>query len=114
MWEIEDAAVAAKKWGVVLAVDPTRDPVPAGPVSYARLRALGETRSFGGALLEKVVTSVGTRRDAYVVLESEGALSECKRLRQLAQRSRSNTKGGMGRVVKPRGAIVKVRDDEQE
>jgi uncharacterized protein YecE (DUF72 family) len=113
VWEVEDAAVAAKKWGVVLAVDATRDPVPAGPVSYARLRALGETRSFGAAALEKVVTSIGSRRDAYVVLESDSALAECKRLRQLAQRSR-HAKGGMGRVVKPRTAIVKVRDDEQE
>ena len=41
VWEVGDAALAAKKWDIVLAVDAARDPVPAGPVAYTRLRALG-------------------------------------------------------------------------
>ena len=56
-----------------------------GPVFYGRLRALGETRSFGTAALERVVEAIGVRRDAYVVIETQSALAECKRLRQLAQ-----------------------------
>ena len=36
VWETEDAAVWARKWGVALSVDPTREPVPAGPVAYMR------------------------------------------------------------------------------
>jgi uncharacterized protein YecE (DUF72 family) len=113
LWEIEDAAVAARKWGVVLAVDAAREPVPAGPVAYVRLRAMGETRSFGPSALERIVRAIGPRRDAYVVLETDSALEECKRLRQIAQRSHKQGHGGMSRLVRPRGGIV-VRDDEQE
>ena len=114
VWEVEDAAVAARKWGIVLAVDAARDPVPAGPVAYTRLPALGETRSYGAAALERVVKAIGTRRDAYVVRETASALTECKKLRQVAQGTKKKFEGGMGRIVRPRGATVKVRDDEQE
>src|SRR5262249_39810235 len=103
----------AKKWGVVLAVDAAREPVPAGPVAYIRLRSLGEARSFGSTALERVVRAVGARRDAYVVLESSTALAECKRLRRLAQSVRA-PKGSGGRVVRPRTTTMRVRDDEQE
>jgi uncharacterized protein YecE (DUF72 family) len=112
VWEIEDAAVAAKKWGVVLAVDAARDPVPEGPIAYARLRHLGETRSYGSAALERVLRAIGQRRDAYVILETPTALKECKRLRQLAQRPRATRREA--RILRPRAVGVKVRDDEQE
>jgi len=115
VWEVEDAAVAAVKWGIVLVVDPTRDPVPAGTVAYARLPAIGETRSYGAAALERVITAIGDRRDAYVVLETTTALEECKRLRTLAQGTKKVTKvGGNARLIRPRGAAVRVKDDEQE
>jgi uncharacterized protein YecE (DUF72 family) len=114
VWETEDAAVAARQWGIVLAVDAAREPVPLGPVAYVRLRALGETRAFGAAALEKVVRAVGERRDAYVILETESALAESKRLRALARTVSGGTRGGMGRVLRPRALAVKVRDDEQE
>ena len=85
LWETDDAAALAKKWGVILAVDAARDPVPEGQIAYVRLRALGETRSFGPSALERVVESIGPRRDAYVVLETTSALTECKTLRRIAQ-----------------------------
>jgi uncharacterized protein YecE (DUF72 family) len=113
VWEVGDAALAAKKWGVVLAVDPARDPVPAGPVAYARLRALGETRSYGASALERVVKAIGPRRDAYVVIETDKPLDEAKTLRRVAQGA-GKKDGGFGRVLRPRAATVKVRDDEQE
>lgn len=113
VWETGDAAVVAKKLGIVLAVDAARDPVPVGTVAYARLRAMGETRSFGESTLERVVRSIGPRKDVFVVLETDTAKIECKRLRRLAQRTKSGGVGGMGRLVRPRGSIV-VRDDEQE
>jgi hypothetical protein len=49
-----------------------------------------------------------------VVLETTTALAECKKLRSLAQGTKKGFEGGMGRIVRPRGATVKVRDDEQE
>jgi uncharacterized protein YecE (DUF72 family) len=114
VWETDDAALAASRWGIVLSVDAARDVVPAGPVAYVRLRALGETRSFGPAALEKVLLAIGARRDAYVVFETDAALVESKRLRTLAQAMGKPGRGGMGRVIRPRALTVKVRDDEQE
>jgi uncharacterized protein YecE (DUF72 family) len=113
LWEVDDAAVAAKRWGIVLAVDPARDPVPAGPVVYGRLRALGEQRSFGPSALERIVHKIGQRRDVYLVVESATALEEAKRIRQIAQRKPAAGDGGMSRLIRPRGGLV-VRDDEQE
>jgi len=113
VWETGEAAVVAKKLGIVLAVDAARDPVPVGSVAYARLRALGETRSFSESTLERIVRSIGPRKDVFVVLETDSAKVEVKRLRRLAQRTKSSGVGGLGRLVRPRGSIV-VRDDEQE
>jgi uncharacterized protein YecE (DUF72 family) len=113
VWEVEDAAVAAKKWGIVLSIDASRDPVPAGPVVYTRLRALGETRSYGASALERVARAIGQRRDAYVIFETDKALEEAKKLRSIAQGA-GKRDGGYGRVLRPRAATVKVRDDEQE
>ncbi len=114
VWETEDAAAQARKWQIVLAVDPAREPVPRSPVAYLRLRALGETRSFGPAALEKIAQAVGSRREAFAIIETDSALAEAKRLRQLARSSASGTRvGGSARLVRPRGDIL-VRDDEQE
>jgi uncharacterized protein YecE (DUF72 family) len=113
LWELEDAAEEAKKRGLVVAVDPSRDEVPAGPVSYGRLRAIGGTRAFSTAALQRVARAIGERRDAYVVIETTGALKEAKTLRALV-RSGGGARTGMGRLVRPRGAAPVVGDDEQD
>ena len=114
VWEQTDAAAQARAWGAVLAVDPVRDPVPTGSVAYLRMRALGETRSFGPVALEKVVRAVGARREVFVIVETDTALVEAKRLRHAAKSARIGARvGGGARLVRPRGGIV-VGDDEQE
>jgi uncharacterized protein YecE (DUF72 family) len=114
VWEHEDAVVAAKKWGIVVSTDATREVVPPGPVAYVRLRAIGETHSYGESALTRIVKAIGPRRDAYVVLETASAMTEAKTLRRVARRGDARAEGGMGRVVRPRSATIKVRDDEQE
>ncbi len=120
LWETEDAAEQAKKWGIVLAVDPARDPMPEGPVAYGRLRAAGGTRAFSATMLQKVADTIGERRDAYVVFETTGALKEGKLLRPLVREAKGGPRGGLGRlsrggmVIRPRGAAAAVSDDEQE
>jgi uncharacterized protein YecE (DUF72 family) len=114
LWETPEAAAQARDWGIVLAMDPAREAVPGGPVAYLRMRAMGETQSFGPAALERVVKGVGEScREVFAILETDGAIQEAKRLRQLARRSRPANVGGGARLVRPRGGIV-VRDDEQE
>ncbi|MBX3230223.1 MAG: DUF72 domain-containing protein [Labilithrix sp.] len=114
LWEHEDAAVQAKQWGVVLACDPVRDVVPVGPVAFCRLRALGQTRAYSTAALEKVARAIGERRDAYVVIETDGALKEAKTLRALVRAAGSKTRGGMGRLIRPRGAAARDDDDDDD
>ncbi|HLK38092.1 MAG TPA: DUF72 domain-containing protein [Polyangiaceae bacterium] len=113
VWETEMAAEQARQWDVVLAVDPAREPVPAGSVAYLRLRALGETRAFSEAALERVVKAVGARREVFAIIETDSAAVEVKRLRRLARSGGPGKVGGGARLVRPRGAII-VRDDEQE
>jgi uncharacterized protein YecE (DUF72 family) len=115
VWELEDAAAQARAWGIVPVVDAARDPVPAGPIAYVRLRALGETRSFGTAALERVVRAVGPRREVFAVLETDSALAEAKRLRSIVRSAKAGEQlGGGGRLLRPRGGAIVVRDDEQE
>jgi uncharacterized protein YecE (DUF72 family) len=113
VWEIADATAQAREWGVVLALDPSREAVPPGPVAYLRLRALGETQAFGPIALERIVKAVGARREVFAIIETDTAITEARRLRQLARRGRPEAVGGASRLVRPRGDIV-VRDDEQE
>jgi len=87
--------------------------VPPGPVAYLRLRALGETQAFGPIALERIVKAVGQRREVFAIIETDTAIAEARRLRQLARRGRPEAVGGSSRLVRPRGDIV-VRDDEQE
>lgn len=114
LWEVEDAADQAKKWGIVVAVDPARDAMPLGPVAYGRLRAAGGTRAFSTAALHKVAETIGERRDAYVVFETTGALKEGKVLRALVRQAKAGKRGGLGRLIRPKGAALAVSDDEQE
>ena len=113
LWEHDDAAVQASRWGVVLSVDPTRDIVPVGPIAFARLRALGGTRSYSTAALQKVAASLAGRRDAYVVIETTGALKEGKTLRTLV-RTAGGPRGGLTRLVRPNRAPIEVRDDDEQ
>lgn len=124
LWEIGDAAVQANKWGIAVGVDPSRDPIPAGPVAYCRLRSLGATRAYSTAALQKVALAIGERRDAYVVIETPNALKEGKTLRALVRGAKAGRRGGFGTIVRPAGAprprgelgraTIRARDDEQE
>ena len=114
LWEMEDAAAQAQKWGIALAVDPAREAMPEGPVAYGRLRAAGGTRAFSTAALTKVANAIGERRDAYVVFETTGALKEGKILRALVRSAKAGKRGGLGRLIRPKGAAPTGSDAEQD
>ena len=89
-------------------------PCPPGPVAYLRLRALGETRSFGPVALERIVQ--GGRAAARGLRHHRDRHGDRPRpsgcARSLAGGGRERRRG-RDRLVRPRGGIV-VRDDEQE
>lgn len=114
IWELPDAITFAKKIGLVVCIDPTQEDVPPGQVAYCRIRGLGNARALNVPAVTRVLESIGERSDAYIVLETEHALDECKRIRQVAGTIGGKKKtGGLSRVLKPRIAL-KVEGDEQE
>jgi uncharacterized protein YecE (DUF72 family) len=110
LWEAEDAAVFAKKHGVVLCVDPFQAGVPRGPIAYLRLRALGETRSFGATRLEALAAELRERREVYVVVEAPRALGTAQTLEALVR----EPVRAMGGAVVPRRAAAATSADEEE
>jgi len=110
VWEIEQAAVLAKRLGLVLVVDPEHDEPPKGPVAYVRLRGLGESTRLGPAALDKVARALRDRRDAYVVVEAAAPLKVAEGIR--ARLSRKNS-GGLGVLGRAPGMILQVDDEEQ-
>lgn len=117
LWEAEDVHAQAARWKVVPVVDPLHQPIPKGPMAYLRMRALGEVRSFGPTVLERVAEAIGDRRDAYIVFETPKALEEAKTLRRIvAARGRTLSAEADARVVRPKVVSPKIRvpDDEQE
>lgn len=114
LWEHDDAAALANKLGLVLAMDPAKETPPVGPVVYGRLRAMGETRSFGESSLARVIVAVGMRKDFYLVLDTPAALREMATLKRLyADEGPEDVKS---RVIRPRQTAgeMRVSDDEQE
>ncbi|MFO0665735.1 MAG: DUF72 domain-containing protein [Polyangiaceae bacterium] len=111
VWEAEEAARQAKKWNIVLAVDAAREAVPAGPVAYVRLKAFGETRGFSPETLARIANAIGSRRDAYVVIESDRAKDEAKSLRAAA-RDLDKAKPRPTSVLRPARVIAGGDEDE--
>ena len=109
LWDAEDAAIFAKKLGIVLCVDPFQSGVPRGPIAYVRLRALGETRSFGAARVEALASELRDRREVYVVVEAPRALTTAQLLGELI---RHPPKTGVGTVVARRGAGAAADEEE--
>lgn len=112
VWEVEDAAVLAKRLGLVVVVDPEHDPAPEGPVAYVRLRGLGESSRIGPAALDKIAKSLRDRRDSYVVIEADAPVKVAEGIRAKLARKPSRLGGGaaLGRV--PRGGL-RADDEEQ-
>ncbi|MDD9934207.1 MAG: hypothetical protein OXT09_11420 [Myxococcales bacterium] len=84
-WESEAADALARQLGLTLAFDPAVDPRPSGELVYARLHALGATRSFSDASLEDaldVIESAPYER-AYVAIDSDRSFKQAQRMQAL-------------------------------
>ena len=86
IWESELARPFAEELGVICAFDPLEDDVPAGPIGYARLQALGGRQRFGEGLLSEVLDALdeAEHEKTYVAIQSERSFREAKMLQLLA------------------------------
>jgi uncharacterized protein YecE (DUF72 family) len=111
LWEIEEATRVARKLDLVLVVDPVREPAPAGPVAYLRLRGLGESSRLSPAAIEKIAVELESRREAYLIIESQGPVAVIDALDKRVARRVSPLKGPSV-VLRPRTALH-AEDEEQ-
>jgi len=112
LWEPEDARAVASSNKIVLVGDAAREALMPGPVAYTRLRGLGESRRLSAPKLDTVVNSLRGRREAYVVIETEGAVQVMKSVREALL--------GESAVVPPRAprqratALPLTAEDEEQ
>jgi uncharacterized protein YecE (DUF72 family) len=111
VWETEDAARLAHKLGIVLVVDPAREPAPPGPIAYFRIRGLGESARLSPAAIERVARELRDRREAYVVIESIGPAGVADALRKQAGRRVASLRAP-STVLRPR-TTLHAEDEEQ-
>jgi uncharacterized protein YecE (DUF72 family) len=111
IWETDEAIETADKLGVVLVVDAAREAAPEGATAYFRLRGLGESARLSPAAIDKVVSALASRREAYVVVETSGAFAVAESLRKKTARRAPSSKSG-GVVIKPR-TTLHAEDEEQ-
>ncbi len=111
IWEVDDAIELADKLGLVLVVDAVREPAPKGAVVYFRLRGLGESTRLSPAAIDRVAVELHGRREAYVIIESNGPLAIAESLRKKSARRPAPARAG-GAVLRPR-ATLRAEDEEQ-
>lgn len=83
-WEHDRAAEIAAGHGLVLAVDPLRDPPPPGELAYCRLGPFAAMASRVGVYdLERIAAAVAGFGRSYCVFETPRALDDARNLKQL-------------------------------
>jgi hypothetical protein len=81
-WEHERAAAHAAELGLVLAVDPLRDPAPEGDAAYFRLGPFAAMGSRLGVYdLERLAAATAPFADVSCVLDTPRALDDVRNLR---------------------------------
>ena len=110
LWELEEARAIASNLKLTLVTDAAREQLPPGPIAYTRLRGLGDARRMSSARLERVLDNLRGRREAYVVIETDGASHVAKALREGLQQTER------ARAPRPRTTAqpLLAEDEEQE
>ena len=84
-WTETQTQSFAKSHQLVLAVDPLRDDIPAGPVAYLRLGPFAAMGSRVGVYdLERIVEAAAPFETATVVFGTDRALDDVRNLKQVA------------------------------
>ncbi len=73
MWEREDVLETAYEAGFLPVFDGVRETLPAGPIAYTRIRALGSSAQLGTGSIERLADQLQGRREAFVVVEAPAA-----------------------------------------
>lgn len=93
VWQAQEAYQLAEALGLVCAFDPLQWPAPQRPEIYAHLLGLGVQARLGEGRLEQVLDGLlaAPGQRAYVSLDSQHAVREAQRLKQLAHEALGTT-----------------------
>lgn len=113
MWEREDVLETARAIGALPVLDAARDALPAGPIAYTRLRALGKSAALGSATLDTVADRLRKRREAFVVVD--GASGEAMRVKTAltAALLKTGARTAAPLVIRPSVPTLIAEDEEQ-
>ncbi len=111
LWEPEDTQAIAANLGLIVVRDAACETLGAGAVAYTRLRGLGEASRLGPSRMERVIKSLRSRREAYVVVETDQAQRVAKSIRDGVV---NDGDGGKQRVAKARPVMQPLRADDEE
>lgn len=81
MWTDAELVSVASELGLTLVRDLAEQDAPPVEVVYTRLLALGRNTRLGSGAIERVTERLAEAREAYVVIEGDGARGVAKRLR---------------------------------
>jgi hypothetical protein len=114
LWESEDAEALATSLGLVCAFDPLEGPAPAGPIAYARVRALGARARLGDGLLRSVVDvlSEASAETVYLAIEAEDAVRKARRTSDILEALAAG--GGGGQLRRAGGLVVDLGDEDDD
>jgi hypothetical protein len=71
MWERHDVIDIATRSGLLPVFDAACEELAEGALVYTRIRALGASMSIGADRIDRVASQLATRREAFVVADSE-------------------------------------------
>lgn len=87
LWEREEIEHLAAREGVLPAFDPFEDPLPDGPVVYARVRTIGARSRISSGMIEDLAEFLleSGCDEAFVAIDSQRSFKEAAALQTIAE-----------------------------
>ncbi|MFO0617763.1 MAG: DUF72 domain-containing protein [Polyangiaceae bacterium] len=110
MWETSEVHATARAMGVLAVVDAAREPAPATPAIYTRIRALG-ANGVSAKAIARIAEQLRGRRDAWVIVEDRASAARVRKDLGGALTELAPPPAAM--VVKPSAGRLRAEDEEQ-
>ncbi|HEV8550186.1 MAG TPA: DUF72 domain-containing protein [Polyangiaceae bacterium] len=90
MWTDEELMAVTEELGLTLVRDLAEQDAPPAPIVYTRLLALGRNSRLGSGAIERVTDRLDEAKEAFIVIEGDGAVGVAKRLRASLGQARAD------------------------
>jgi uncharacterized protein YecE (DUF72 family) len=110
IWERREVISTARDLGLLPVFDAQNDSLPAGPVAYTRLRALGSTQKVSQRAIERLAIELQGKREAWIVVEHAAS---AKRVRTELAHALARTLPSQPPPARPAPGKLRAEDEEQ-